>query len=245
MVHSNLSAKDRLIFALDVSSAVEAVKWVRTLETLVGCFKIGLELFIKEGPAAIRAVQENSSACIFLDLKLHDIPATLSGALRSASHFGIRYITAHCEPGFSPIISQLQPLPSDLKVLGITVLTSLGEKQLPAMGIRDCMTLQELTLNRTDMAREMGCAGVVCSGQEATAIRNYCGNDFLIITPGIRPEWSETVGDDQTRVTTPRTAIASGADLIVVGRPIRMASDPRSAAIKTAEEINQGMEDRK
>ncbi len=244
MLSSEISRNQRLVFALDVSTAIEAVRLVRILDGVVGCFKLGLELFVKDGPNALKAISENSQADLFLDLKLHDIPATVRGALRSASHFGAKYVTVHCEPGPPVLDPGSDSLPPDLKLLGITVLTSISEREFPLMGMAKDLTLNDLVLFRAEMAKKSGCAGVVCSGGEVAAVRKQCGEDFLVVTPGVRPDWIGISNDDQARTVTPREAIASGADLIVVGRPILTAPDPKIAAQRIVDEIEMGWKER-
>ncbi|MFQ5671711.1 MAG: orotidine-5'-phosphate decarboxylase [Nitrospinales bacterium] len=230
-------AAQKIIFALDVRDSHEAVRYAKMLDGLVGCFKVGLELFISEGPRVLQAIRENSSAEIFLDLKLHDIPATMRGALRSATRYGVRFITVHLDGNES--LPEITPGSDGPEVLAITVLTSLAEKDLGAMGFREGLTILQLALQRAQTARQAGCAGVVCSGREVTAVKEACGGHFKVIVPGIRPAWAAVAGDDQARTATPASVIAAGADAIVVGRPIRDASDPRDAAKKIATEIER------
>lgn len=234
-------AKDRIIFALDVPHLPEAVRCVKMLEGLVGCFKVGLELFVREGPRVLQAIEDNSTAEIFLDLKLHDIPVTVRGALSSALNYRVRFITVHCDQSKLLLDAPLGNLSGGLEILAVTVLTSLGEDDLPRLGFREGLTLQQLALKRAELAKQAGCAGVICSGQEAAAIKDLCGRDFKVVVPGIRPDWCRVANDDQVRVTTPQAAIAAGADMIVVGRPIRTAPDPQDAAKKIAEEIQSAL----
>lgn len=240
-MNPSISAKDRLIFALDVPDREGAEKYVRLLGDVVGCFKIGLELFIKEGPDVLKMVKENSSASIFLDLKLHDIPATVRSALRSATTHGVRFITIHGSDGESILQTAAEVKDSGLEVLAVTVLTSISEPQLGALGYKDNLSLSQLVLDRARCAEKSGCAGVICSGEEVAAIKNICGAKFKAIVPGVRPAWGEVKADDQSRIVTPKGAIANGADLIVVGRPIRDAKEPAVAAGKIIAEIESTM----
>jgi len=235
------SAKDRLIFALDVSNRNEAEKYVRLLSDEVGCFKIGLELFIKEGPDIIKIVKENCSASIFLDLKLYDIPATVRSALVSAATHGVRFITIHASGGQSILQTAAEVKSLALEVLAVTVLTSFSESELEDQGYKKNLSLGELVLNRASEAEKFGCAGVVCSGEEAVSIKRKCSPDFKIVVPGIRPVWAEVRKDDQSRIITPKGAIVNGADLIVVGRPIRDAKEPNVAARKIVDEIESAI----
>ncbi len=232
-------AKERLIFALDVPDINEAVRLVKTLDGHVGYFKIGLELFVAEGPSVIQAVTKNSSAEIFLDLKLHDIPATVSGALRSASKYPIRFVTVHCD--HPNLLQNKESLRKNMDILGITILTSTSPEHLSLLGFSQNISLPQLATERAEIAQRAGCTGAVCSAKEVGKIRQACGPDFLLIVPGIRPQWEGISTDDQARVSTPEQAIKDGADYIVVGRPIRNAIDPKEAAQKIVKEIEQGL----
>jgi orotidine-5'-phosphate decarboxylase len=233
-----MSPKNRLIFALDVPGKKEAKHYAKVLEGVVGCFKIGLELFISEGPDIVKMIQDTSAANIFLDLKLHDIPATVRGALRSAKKLGVRYITIHSTEGEEILETAQEVKGSGLEVLAVTVLTSTSAFSLASLGIREDINAAALVLDRATRAQNSGCAGVVCSGEEAKLVKSKCGGDFKIVVPGIRPEWARVSDDDQNRIATPSQAIEDGADMIVVGRPIRDANDPREAAQKIIEEIS-------
>ncbi len=240
-----LTPEERIIFPLDLPTLDEALGFVRVLRGRVGLFKIGLELFVREGPGAVRAVKELApEAGIFLDLKFHDIPATVQGAMQSAMRLGVEFVTVHCGGGQGLLKGAAQCQGEDkIKVLGVTVLTSLSATDLKDVGINPRYSdPADLVLHRARLARVAGCAGIVCSGLEAPAVREEFGPEFLIITPGIR-EASGSVGD-QKRVVTPSRAICNGADYIVVGRPIREASDPAEAAKRIAEGVEQGMRER-
>ena len=235
---NTMSPQNRLIFALDVPGKKEAKHYAKVLEGVVGCFKVGLELFISEGPDIVKMIQDQSAANIFLDLKLHDIPATVRGALRSAKKLGVRYITIHSTEGEEILETAQEVKGSGLEVLAVTVLTSTSASSLASLGIREDINAAALVLDRAIRAQNSGCAGVVCSGEEAKLVKSKCGGDFKIVVPGIRPEWAHVLGDDQNRIATPSQAIEDGADMIVVGRPIRDANDPREAAQKIIEEIS-------
>jgi len=232
-----MSPQNRLIFALDVPGKKEAKHYAKVLEGVVGCFKVGLELFISEGPDIVKMIQDQSAANIFLDLKLHDIPATVRGALRSAKKLEVRYITIHSTEGEEILETAQEVKGSGLEVLAVTVLTSTSASSLASLGIREDINTAALVLDRATRAQNSGCAGVVCSGEEVKLVRSKCGGDFKIVVPGIRPEWACVSGDDQNRIATPSQAIEDGANMIVVGRPIRDAKDPREAAQKIIEEI--------
>ena len=227
-----------MIFALDVPGKKEAKHYAKVLEGVVGCFKVGLELFISEGPDIVKMIQDQSAANIFLDLKLHDIPATVRGALRSAKKLGVQYITIHSTEGKEILETAQEVKGSGLEVLAVTVLTSTSASSLASLGICEDINAAALVLDRATRAQNSGCAGVVCSGKEAKLVKLKCGGEFKIVVPGIRPEWARVSGDDQNRIATPSQAIEDGADMIVVGRPIRDANDPREAAQKIIEEIS-------
>jgi len=238
-------AKDRLIFPLDVPDAQEARKHVTLLGEHVGVFKIGLELFVSEGPAIVDTIADLTDAGIFLDLKFHDIPATVQRAIRSGSCLSrANFITVHCDPGLLEAVAA--EVSDHTKVLAVTVLTSLDRRQLEALGIQPELAeeVAKLVVRRARIAREAGCAGVVCSGHEVRAVKEECGEDLLVVTPGIRPEWGDVSKDDQRRIVTPYQAVRNGADYIVVGRPIRAATDPVEAAFMVVNEIQRGLEDR-
>jgi orotidine-5'-phosphate decarboxylase len=232
-----MNSQDRLVFALDVPDGKEAKRYVTMLEGVVGCFKVGLELFIREGPDVVKMIQDNSAANIFLDLKLHDIPATVRRALRSASKMGIKYITIHSTEGEEILETAQEVKGSGLEVLAVTLLTSTSASSLSNLWMSENIDTAALVLDRATRAQKSGCAGVVCSGEEAKVIKLKCAEGFKIVVPGIRPEWARVLGDDQNRIATPAQAIKDGADMIVVGRPIRDSEDPRAAAQRIIEEV--------
>lgn len=240
---NTLTPAQRIIFPLDVPGLDEALDFVKKLRGHVGLFKIGLELFVREGPEAVRAVKKIApEAGIFLDLKFHDIPATVSGAMSSAAELGVEFVTVHCGSGSEGLKKAAEAQKGRTKVLGVTVLTSLSAEGLKDVGI-DAAYLdpKALVLQRARLARQAGCAGIVCSGLEASMIRAEFGADFLIITPGIREAAGST--EDQKRVVTPARAISKGADYIVVGRPIREAADPVQAAKRIARGVEAGLKE--
>ena len=244
----NREPKDYIVFPLDVPDLQQAMELVEELKNDIGLFKVGLQLFVKEGPAAVEAVRAaGGSAGLFLDLKFHDIPATVKGAFASAASLGADLVTAHCDEGADMLRAVVEASGGRTKVLDITVLTSLSPEALGPLGFREEFQrdLSELALLRARLAQEAGCAGIVCSGKEVARIKQELGPDFLAVTPGIRPEWSLVAGDDQKRVTTAAQAVAAGADYIVIGRPIRDADDRVEAARKVALEIEQGLRSRR
>ena len=232
------SGRDYIIFPLDVSSREEAVKYVSLLKQDVGLFKVGLELFISEGPGILKTIREMTGAGIFLDLKLHDIPETMRRAFLSASQYQPEFVTVHCDQGEGMLNEVARNNPGDSKILAVTLLTSIHAGNLATLGYKDeyLNDLSALVLLRAKIAKEAGCQGVVCSGQEVARIKKEIPG-LIAVTPGIRPAWSMVGQDDQRRVVTPSVAVGNGADYIVVGRPIRDAKSPADAAKETAEEI--------
>lgn len=230
--------KDYIIFPLDVPTYDEAMKYVRILKDHVGLFKVGLELFISQGPEILKAINETAGNKIFLDLKLHDIPATVKRAFMVASSYAPEFVTVHCDEGEGSLKDVAGNNPGRTKILAVTLLTSLNSNNLEILGYKDQYVndLSDLVLLRARIAREAGCQGIVCSGHEVGRIKREFP-DLIAVTPGIRPAWSLVAGDDQKRVVTPQRAVTDGSDHIVIGRPIRDAKDPQDAAKKTAEEI--------
>ncbi len=233
------SAKDFIIFPLDVSSEAEAKRYVALLSDGVGMFKVGLELFIRSGPELIRLIRSSGAAGVFLDLKLHDIPATVSRAMAAVAELGVRFATVHCGENPDMLRAAVTGSAGRVGVLAVTVLTSVTESHLKAAGFRKnfASDVSVLVLHRARTAQAAGCAGVVCSGREVAGIKRRFGNQLLAVTPGIRPGWTAGTPDDQQRITTPAQAVQSGSDYLVVGRPIRDAQDPREAAARIATEI--------
>jgi len=231
--------KDYIIFPLDVASDDEARRYVELLADHVGLFKVGLELFTRSGPEIIRFINSTGSAGVFLDLKLHDIPATVSRAMEGIADLGVYFATVHCGETSRMLAAAVNGSRGDVRILGVTVLTSVSEQDIETAGYRSefYQDLSTLVLKRARMAREAGCAGVVCSGLEASVIKSKIGDDFTTVTPGIRPSWAAGKKDDQRRVTTPAQAVNNGSDYLVIGRPIRDADDPAEAARRVADEI--------
>jgi orotidine-5'-phosphate decarboxylase len=226
------SARDRLAFALDVDGLAEAERWASTLAEEVGVFKVGLELFVAAGPAAVEAVQRRGAAC-FLDLKLHDIPATVAGAVRSASRLGVRYLTVHAGGGPAMLRAAVEAAGPGTTLLAVTVLTSMDEAELAALG--ETRSARTLVVDRARLAVQAGVRGLVCSPEECAAVRAAVGPEIALVVPGIRPAGASL--GDQKRVGTPAEAIRSGADVLVVGRPIRQAAEPVAAARSIVDEI--------
>ena len=213
--------KDRLMVALDVNSAADALDMRDRLGDTVGWFKIGLRLFVAEGPALVAAVREQHR--VFLDLKFHDIPNTVAQAVQSAGRLGVEMVNVHAGGGEAMLAAAAQSAIAfpDMKLIAVTVLTS---DPMPAEQART------LALQRARLAQDAGLHGVVCSVHEAAAIKQACGPDFLTVTPGIR--WGGQDMQDQKRVADPADAILGGSDYLVVGRPILQAESPRAAALE-------------
>jgi orotidine-5'-phosphate decarboxylase len=232
-----LTPRERLIFALDVPDAATAKACVHELRDHVGLFKVGLELFLAEGPGLLAELTDMvGPQRIFLDLKLYDIPATVLGAFNAVVH-GLALFTVPSDLGPTGLKNIVNS--SGANILAVTVLTSITGDDLLALGF-DSQFAQDptrLVVRKARMAQDAGCRGVVCSGREVKAVKEACGSDFLAVCPGIRPAWSEVDGDDQKRIVTPFEAITNGADFIVVGRPIRQANVKVAAARQVEEEI--------
>lgn len=236
MTNSLLSDKpipveERLIVALDVPDANEALALVEQLGDSVRFYKIGMELFMTDGYFALLDDLVKRGKKVFVDLKFFDVPATVGSAIRQLSSRGATFATVH---GNQAVMEAAGANKGKLKVLAVTVLTSLDRGDLDDLGF-DC-DVEKLVLSRARRALEAGCDGVVSSGMEATALRSEIGPRLMVVTPGIRPVENRPA-DDQKRVVTPAQAFRNGADYIVVGRPIRDANDPRAAAVAIQQEI--------
>ena len=231
--------KDYIIFPLDLSTYDAAMSYVDQLHAHVGLFKVGLELFISQGPSIIKSIQDAGPAGVFLDLKLHDIPATVTRAFMAASQHSPQFVTVHCDEGDEILRGVAENNPGGTKILAITVLTSLNQEKLKALGYAAeyADNLSALVLSKARLAKAAGCHGVVCSGLEVAMIKKELGPELIAVTPGIRPAWSVVSRDDQKRIVTPSKAVKNGADFIVVGRPIRDANNPADAAKRIAEEV--------
>ncbi|WP_027358733.1 orotidine-5'-phosphate decarboxylase [Desulforegula conservatrix] len=227
---------DYIIFALDVDSMEKASHFARLLSGTVGMFKIGLELFIRTGPDIIKMIREISGAEIFLDLKLHDIPETVKKSVSVISGLDVRFTTLHASGG-TKMLGAAAGASGNLDLLAVTVLTSTSASDLAETGHDKSINTESLVVMRAQLAKNAGCSGVVCSALEASMIRQRIGNDFYLVTPGIRPSWEVVKEDDQSRIMTPARAVSEGSDYLVIGRPISRASDPRASALRIADEI--------
>ncbi len=239
-----MQARDRIVLALDVDTKEKAISLVRELAEYVGVFKVGMQLYNSVGPDIVKEINELSGK-VFVDLKFHDIPNTVASAGRVMARLGCHMFNVHAAGGREMMQSLVKELKQESELLGqpepitlaVTVLTSINQEQLvQEMFIKD-MQIKDLVVRWAIMAQECGINGVVCSPQEITAIRQACGPDFKIVTPGIRPAWSEA--NDQKRITTPRQALDMGADYMVIGRPIVKAADPAAAAQRIIDELEE------
>ncbi|MCG8688771.1 MAG: orotidine-5'-phosphate decarboxylase [Desulfobacterales bacterium] len=235
------TGKDYIVFPLDFPNMEAALSHVRLLNGHVGMFKIGLELFIHQGPSVVEEVRKLTDAKIFLDLKLHDISATVGRAMSRVADLGVDLITVHCASSMQMLEAAVKGGGNKAKVLGVTLLTDNDAAAVEAGGFKEeyVQSPMDLVMLRARMAKAAGCSGVVCSGRETAMIKEVLGSGFLAVTPGIRPQWTLLANDDQKRVTTPAQAVKAGSDYIVIGRPIRDADDPVEAAAKVAQEIDE------
>ena len=224
---AGLDPRQRLIIALDVSSSAAAHKIVAAVGDSALNYKVGMQLFTAEGPSVVRDLVA-SGRRVFLDLKYHDIPSTVGRAVREAAELGVSMLTVHAAGGGRMLQAAVDAAggSTGLMVLAVTVLTSMDDRDLETIGVRGTVVDSVTRLATVALAR--GCHGVVTSAREASTLRAELGDDFAIVTPGVRP--AGTSADDQVRVVTPAEAIAAGASHIVVGRPITEAADPAAEA---------------
>jgi orotidine-5'-phosphate decarboxylase len=236
----HLTARERLIVALDVPTAEEAQGLVEQLAGRVGMFKVGSQLFTAAGPDFVRALVARGHK-VFLDLKFHDIPNTVARAVGEAARLGVSLLNVHALGGKAMMEAAAGALPPmGTRLLAVTILTSHDEASLGEVGmsgqLADSVRLLAL------LARDAGLDGVVASPHEIGLVREACGADFLIVTPGIRPRGA--LAHDQARAATPGAALAAGADYLVVGRPVTDASDPAAAAAGIVREMEKTSRDR-
>ena len=221
--------------ALDTPSLERALELARAVRSYVGGLKVGLEFLTATGPQGLGCIVELGLP-VFADVKFHDIPNTVAGAARALAREGAAYFNVHASGGATMMraahaaIADAVPRP---KILGVTILTSLAGEDLAALGLGG--TARERVVRLATLAKESGLDGVVCSPEEIEPVRESCGRDILIVTPGVRPEGAAPA--DQRRVKTPKEALKAGADILVIGRPITAASDPAEAARAIAMEI--------
>jgi orotidine-5'-phosphate decarboxylase len=231
-----IAAKDRLAVALDFTDEHQAMKLVDNLGDSCQWFKVGMELYYATGNGIVRQLRDRGFN-VFLDLKLHDIPNTVAGAVRSAAQAGASLLTIHASGGAAMMsaAAEAASAPGSPRLLAVTVLTSMDANELAGVGITASAADQVLRLAR--LARASGIDGMVCSAEEVAMLRKETGPETLLVIPGIRP--AGTAVGDQKRVATPGQAIADGASMLVVGRPITRAADPMAAARAILEEIDR------
>jgi orotidine-5'-phosphate decarboxylase len=225
--YANLNPRQRLIVAVDVSTAAAAQRIVAAVGDSALTYKVGLQLYTAEGPQVVRDLVA-SGRKVFLDLKYHDIPNSVGAAVAEAAKLGVSMLTVHSSGGGKMLRAAVEAANTrpELMVLAVTVLTSMGRNDLETIGMQG--TVEDSVVRLASIALASGCQGVVASAREASALRSNLGNDFAIVTPGVRPVGSSVA--DQVRVVTPAEAIAAGASHIVVGRPITEAADPGAEA---------------
>lgn len=235
-------ADQRLIVALDVQNEAEAKKLVQDLGDAVNFYKVGMELYYAVGRDIVSWLKQENKH-VFVDLKLHDIPNTVAGAVRSLIHLGADFIDVHASGGAEMMKRAAEAAREEAerlhterpKLLAVTILTSISEAEWNTLDWH--VPLEEQALHFAHLAQEAGMDGVIASPMEAQTIREACGKDFLIVTPGVRPAGSAI--NDQSRITTPAIALESGASYLVIGRPIREAMRPRHAAEKILQEMQE------
>lgn len=239
-----MQAQERIILALDVDSREQALALVKNLAPHVGAFKVGMQLFNSCGPSIVEEINQLGGR-VFLDLKFHDIPNTVAAAGRVITRLNCFMFNVHAAGGREMMRQVVEEVKNEAKKLAVaaplslavTVLTSISQEELEEeIGVKG-MKLKDLVVKWALMAKECGISGVVSSPQEIEAIRAACGPEFKIVTPGIRPAWSEK--NDQKRITTPGQALQMGADFMVIGRPITQAANPVEAALKIIGELEE------
>lgn len=233
-------ARSKIIFALDVNGLAEIDRYAGMLAGRVGMFKVGKELFTSCGPEAVKTVQRHGGQ-VFLDLKYHDIPNTVAKAMLEAARLGVQLTNLHALGGAEMMETAATAVRKEFgddrpRLLAVTILTSSTATTLRGVGIDH--PVEEMVVRLAKLAREAGMDGVVASPLEIGPIREACGPDFLIVTPGVRPSFAAV--DDQKRIMTPAEAVGAGADFLVIGRPIAKAADPAAAADLIADEILTG-----
>ena len=216
----------QVILALDFSDMASTVEMINLTKEHIGIYKLGLEFYLAHGKSGVREIRNRFTDIeIFLDLKLHDIPNTVAGACRSVADINPKFLTVHASGGSKMISAASSTLPK-VEITAVTILTSLDQEQMLAMGLSE--NIENLTLSLAKNAVNSGARAIVSSPQEVLLLRKHLGEKVTLITPGVRPSGAER--DDQERIMTPRQAIEAGADFVVIGRPITKASDPKQAA---------------
>lgn len=243
----DIPLEKRLVLALDAPDRDSALDLYRRTRQVVGTFKVGLELFLAEGPAIVERIRKDG-ADVFLDLKLHDIPNTVKGAVRQVARLHASLFTLHALGGTAAIAAAREALAESTtlpgaqapRILAVTILTHHSGNDLAELGLSG--TPEDNVVRLCELAAKAGADGCVCSPDEAARVRQALGEGFLIVTPGVRPEGAPL--GDQARTATPFEAVRDGADYIVVGRPIRTAPDPAKAAAAILDEVKRGLAER-
>jgi orotidine-5'-phosphate decarboxylase len=231
-----MTGQPRIAVALDTADAGRLAEWAQLLAGEADVLKVGLQAVVALGPAAITTVAAH--APVFCDLKLHDIPNTVAGAAAAAAAHGASMITVHASGGPAMIAAAAEAAPG-VAILGVTVLTSLDDATLAELGLDDAATVVPALARRAEAA---GATGIVCAGDEVAAVREVVGTATTVVVPGIRP--ATAAPQDQARVVTPEQAVRSGADLLVVGRPVTAADDPVAALRDIRRQVSACMSDR-
>ncbi|HEV2889931.1 MAG TPA: orotidine-5'-phosphate decarboxylase [Frankiaceae bacterium] len=219
--------------ALDAPDVETAARWAHAVQRYVSVLKVGLELFCRHGPDVVNVVRGGTGLDLFLDLKLHDIPNTVAGAAKSVARLKPAYLTVHASGGRDMVRAAVESAP-DVKIAAVTLLTSLDAHALRVLGVD--AEPRDVVLRLASVSVEAGARAIVCSPQEVAAVRAEVGPDITLITPGVRLEGGDA--QDQVRVSTPARALADGADLLVIGRPITGAADPGAAAAAIASQLD-------
>lgn len=232
-------SKAPIVLAVDTPLLDTAVEWVKATQESVSVFKLGLEFFLTFGSDGVKAIKDVTDSDIFLDLKLHDIPHTVSGATKAVAHLAPRFLTVHASGGSAMVAAAVEAAPKT-HITGVTILTSLSEEDVSEIGYGANALTSAVGL--AQLATQAGAGAIVCSPLEITAIRTAVGSTPIIITPGVRPADS-LASDDQVRTMTPKAAIGAGASLVVIGRPITQswslgASAMRDRAAEIASQLN-------
>jgi orotidine-5'-phosphate decarboxylase len=225
--------KAPIAVALDAPDLETAKTWAREVSPYVSTLKIGLETYLRDGKKSIEQIKEIGNCDLFLDLKLHDIPATVAGACRSVADLNPKYLTVHASGGPEMINEAAKTLPNTL-IVAVTILTSIDEKNLQEIGFKN--SSKESAVNLAKLAVAAGARAIVCSPQEVGEIRKNVDSSIVLITPGIRPQGSSS--NDQQRIATPQDALLNGANLLVIGRPITGSDNVGEAAKRISEEVN-------
>ena len=229
-----MTARAPIAVALDTNDLAAAVRWAAAVSPYVSTAKVGLELFCAEGAGAVEKIRASTELDIFLDLKLHDIPATVAGAARSVARLSPTYLTVHASGGPEMIAAAAAELPQT-QIAAVTILTSLSAEDLVHLGIAG--PPQDAVVRLATLAVASGARALVCSPREVATVRAAVGAAVTLITPGVRPRGADN--NDQARIATPEQALSDGADLLVVGRPITGAADPGGAAAAIAASIRR------